>query len=69
MPLLDRGKEREKAKDFWKSLDSAARFQLGDDLVLGCFSFREWGFEHKPSSAFLHEVDYQRMLWESEEPA
>lgn len=61
----DRG-EREKAKRFWDSLDSQSRGEIGDQLVLGTFDWRDWGFERKPTRSFLTWLDYYRMLWEAE---
>lgn len=56
--------ERDKAKKFWDSLDNASRGEIGDQLVLGTFDWREWGFERKPTRSFLTWLDYYRMLWE-----
>lgn len=56
--------EYDKARCFWDSLDDSARHQLGDDLVLGEFDWRDW-LQSKPSHAFLRELDYLRILWES----
>lgn len=59
----DRG-EREKAKRFWDGLDDQSRGAIGDDLVLGTFDWRDWGFERKPTQSFLTWLDYYRTLWE-----
>lgn len=66
MTVRDAMREREKAREWWKALPRESRFQLGDDLVLGAFDWRDWGFASKPSRAFMNEVDHQRILWESE---
>jgi hypothetical protein len=60
--------EKERAAEFWRGLDSSERFELGDQLVLGTFNWREWGLPTLPGSVFLNHVDYLRMLWECEEP-
>lgn len=56
--------EREKAREFWNGLSPAERWELGDQLVLGALDL-EWFGGRKPSSQFLNEVDYQRVLWEA----
>lgn len=63
MNVHDTMKEREKAKRFFDALDTSARMDLGDALVLGTFDWHEWGLRTKPSSAFLNHVDYLRILW------
>lgn len=63
----DRRREREKARAWWNNLSAAERWELGDQLVLGTFDFMDFGLSRRPSSVFLNEVDYQRMLWESME--
>ena len=52
-----RQREREKAKSWWSQLTPDERFDLGDQLVLGCFNWQDWGFSKPPSSTFLNEVD------------
>lgn len=52
---------KRKARKFWDSLSEADRFQLGDDLVLGDFDWRDW-FEAKPPRGFMREVDDLRIL-------
>jgi len=59
-------KDREHARKWWAKLTPPERWQLGDDLVLGCFDWREWGLSKPPSRVWLREVDYLRVLWESE---
>lgn len=39
-------------------------WELGDALVLGSFDWREWGFESRPSSAFLNGADEERIRLE-----
>jgi hypothetical protein len=67
MDIRQRQRERERAKKWWDDLSPPERFQLGDDFVLGCFDWGDWGFYKSPTSVFLQEVDYLRILWESEE--
>ncbi len=64
VPTIDRRKEREKAEKFWKSLSDAEKWEIGDQLVLGSFDWRDW-LNRPPSRVFLNEVDYLRMNWES----
>lgn len=59
-------KERSRACKWFRALNTQAKWDLGDALVLGTFDWHEWGFTSKPSRAFMREVDYERMLWESE---
>ena len=51
------------ARAFWKSLSTHDRWELGDQLVLGSFDWRDW-MDRKPSAAFLNELDAERMYWE-----
>jgi hypothetical protein len=55
--------ERDSARRFVASLSRSELFQLGDDLVLGCFDWREW-FNTKPSAEFMNELDRQRQYAE-----
>lgn len=57
-------RERAKAGEFWRGLDTSSRLELGDQLVLGELDWRDW-FASKPTSAFLEELDNERILWES----
>lgn len=57
--------DRVKAKTFWHGLRDADRAEIGDQLVLGTFDWRDW-FPSKPSAAFMNELDRQRILWEVE---
>lgn len=50
--------------DWFKTLDTSARWDLGDALVLGDFEWFDWGFERKPSPAFMNGVEDARSLWE-----
>jgi hypothetical protein len=65
MTVREAMREREKARKWWNALPHELRGPLGDDLVLGEFDWRDWGFESKPSRAFMNAVDYERGLWES----
>ena len=58
-----RDRARNAAKRFWDSLDNHARWQLGDDLVLGALDWRDW-LDSKPLPGFWSEVDQLRMFWE-----
>lgn len=59
-------KQRASARAFFARLSTFDRFELGDQLVLGDFDWRDW-FETKPSRAFLDELDNERILWESQQ--
>lgn len=67
MDIHQRQREKEKAKSWWNQLSAPERFDIGDQFVWGCFNWMDWGFSKPPSSVFLQEVDYLRILWESEE--
>lgn len=56
--------ERERARKFWAGLAVAERWQLGDELVLGCVDWWAWFDGRRPSRAFLDEVDRLRVEWE-----
>lgn len=56
-------RERARAREWFKSLDSLAKWDLGDQLVLGDFDWRDW-FDDKPSGVFMNEVDRERIFWE-----
>ncbi len=56
--------DREKGRAWFGSLSDAERWALGDDFVLDTFSWPEWGFEKRPTSAFLSGADAERILWE-----
>lgn len=62
--VRSRGKEREAARSFWRTLSPSERGEIGDQLVLGDVDYLYW-FGKKPSSAFLNELDRERMLWEA----
>jgi hypothetical protein len=36
------------AKDIWACLDSRQRGELGDELVLGTFDWRDWSYDPPP---------------------
>lgn len=56
---------RERVKRFWEGLDSRARGELGDALVLGTLDWRDW-LDKKPPPGFWSAVDELRVLWEME---
>ena len=57
--------DREKGRKFFRALDNKLKDQIGDDLVLGTFDWRDWDFEEKPSAALLNGIEEERLLWES----
>lgn len=67
MNIHQRQRERDKAKRWWDQLSTAERNDLGDDLVLGSFNWKDWGLRRSPSSVFLNEVDELRIHWEIKE--
>lgn len=64
LSVREAGREREKARAFWKSLSSYEKGMLGDELVFGAVDYLTWFDGAKPSRVFLDEVDYLRILWE-----
>lgn len=60
-------REKARADEWFDALTPQEIGTLGDDLVLSTFDWRDWGFEHKPSSVFMRQVDYRRILWEMTE--
>lgn len=65
MDIRQTAREKEKARKFWARLGSWERGELGNQLVLGDFDWRDW-LDKKPSRVFLDEVDRERILWEME---
>lgn len=65
MNTREQGRDRERARRWWSSLERAERSRLGDELVLGIVDWLDWGFAVRPSSAFRDEVDAERLRWES----
>lgn len=64
-PHLDKiEREKKEAQKFWASLSSSDRGELGDQFVLGGFDWRDWGFNKRPTSAFMNEVEACRLDWE-----
>ena len=63
MNVRERMHERERAREWVKSLDHTQLGDLGDQPVLGDFDWRYW-FHTKPSQVFMDEADYQRILRE-----
>ena len=64
LAVRDAMKERAEGRKWFENLTDQQRWDLGDALVLGTFDYRDWGLERQPTSAFMGEVDYRRMLWE-----
>lgn len=54
---------RDQADKLWAQLDTAQRWELGDQLVLGTFSWDEW-FQESRLPGTLTEINRLRMLWE-----
>jgi len=63
MTVREAMKERARGREWFFSLDSTARNELGDAFVLGEFDWRDW-LSTKPSAAFLNGADDARVLWE-----
>ena len=59
--MTETRKDREAGREFVRGLDMQQVFELGDALVLGYFNWREWGMQQKPSAAFIHAVDEERI--------
>jgi hypothetical protein len=59
----ERARVRAAATHFWASLDSLARGELGDALVLDTLDWRDW-LTKKPAPGFWDEVDELRINWE-----
>ena len=66
MSPADARRDRAAGRDWFLSLSAGERWAVGDDLVLGTFDWRDWGFERRPSAAFLNGADAARMLWEDQ---
>lgn len=66
--VAQRVRDGERAREFWGSLTTQQRWDLGDALVLEggrgylveCYEFRREAL----TSAFMDELDRQRILWE-----
>jgi hypothetical protein len=56
-------KSRTDGQGWFDSLDHHTRWELGDQLVLGSFSWQDW-FESKPSPAFMAGVEDARLWFE-----
>jgi len=65
MNARERMREVEKARKFWQGLSNQDRWELGDQMVLGNVDYLDWFGGERPSSVFMAELDYQRVLWES----
>ena len=63
--VLRRADERARGRAWFLTLSPAERGDLGDAFVLAGFGHEEWGFETRPSEAFLAGADAARMLWEA----
>jgi len=53
MSIADARRERERGQNWIKATPSIERGTLMDSLVLGDFDWMDYGFERKPSRAFL----------------
>lgn len=58
---------QEWAEKAWKDLPDGLRFELGDALVLGTFTWWDW-FDALPPPGGLDELDRLRILWEESCP-
>lgn len=57
-------RERARGKEWFDALPNERKWGLGDVLVLGDFDWRYWGFDHRPTRAFLLGADAARINWE-----
>lgn len=64
LTVRQRMAERQKAKEFAKELHISEVWQLRDDLVLGDFDWRDWGFQRRPTSCFMNALNYELTLIE-----
>ncbi len=53
-----------RGREWFRSLPTHERWELGDALVLGTFCWADW-LDTKPPPGFLGGVDYERILWEA----
>lgn len=53
------------ARRWFTELTDIQKGELGDQLVLGTFDWRDW-FDTRPPKGFMAEVDRERLRWESE---
>ena len=53
-----------RGKEWFDALPNERKWGLGDVLVLGDFDWRYWGFDHRPTRAFLLGADAARINWE-----
>lgn len=58
-----RQQQREAGARWFRALQPEEAWQLGDDLVLGCFDWRDW-FDAKPTPSFMRGVEDARIFWE-----
>lgn len=63
MTVRQAGVERARGAEYFRGLSPLDKHELGDQLVLGDFDWRDW-FRSKPSSAFMNGVDAARIHWE-----
>lgn len=55
------------ARSFFSALDTYQRWELGDELVLGTFDWRDW-LNDKPTPAFMRELGKLSDYWEQTRP-
>ena len=68
MTIASRKRDRENARKFFLGLSHRQREDLGDQLVLGTFSWSEW-MASKPSPTFMRALDDERFQWEEDGPS
>lgn len=56
-------RERAAGANWFRTLPRQAKWDLGDQLVLGEFDWSNW-LDSKPSTAFLRGVEEARIVWE-----
>lgn len=64
MDVRERMKEQERAKRWLHDTAPDVRWELMDQFFNDTFDWREWGFERRPSNAFLRAVKNQLWEWE-----
>jgi hypothetical protein len=62
LSMRQRMAEYDRGREWARELHKRGQLgDLGDELVLGTFDWRDW-LDRKPSSAFLNGADYEREL-------
>lgn len=58
-----RRKHEQAGREWFRSLTSEQKFDLGDAFVLDTFDWTDW-FETKPGPGFLSGAERERLFWE-----